>query len=505
MQIKLSFVKDPLVLPKRFEILERQVNEKGGEISKIVRKIDSASAHLESLLGKVSVGGTGQFQLFVGESGSGKTTFLRTLPNFFDKLYSRSFSKNDSFNDIIADIKSSSHLNGFKVFIIDEQDNPTINEKELREFFEEMRVLFRTNEGNVLIIWPITDFEAAKKIGDIAWTIGRESISPNSGPQYQFKGLDKSLYFDVADDTIRSLNNGESLDSFGITKEITDGLLKDCTTIGQFYSKIEDVAIQINEKTWKILEEKVKPKVWVLLPGDTSKELDRTVRSLTQGIDSKVDIDRMCAYLDDDSNKSAYLNDWRKRRVDAGFLFRFLDVRLFSVSPNLSLSAIRVYGSESTKSSLKKKSEAKKICHDLIRRSDFYLALLGKTDSSKRSVRATKEEAQAEYLRLQQNAKSGDKELNKAISKALEEVLKEDGFKGIKIKCEKQELRGTNLKPDIEIDLTSKEVVCLELTWRSSGQEVPNEIAAKQNTLGTGHIQKYILEKIMEFVKELEI
>lgn len=494
-----------MILPKRYEILERQVHEKGGEMSKIIRKIDAASSHLESLLGKISVGGTGQFQLFVGESGSGKTTFLRTLPDFYDKLNSYYFSRNHFFKDIISKIKSSSHIDGFKVFIIDERDNPIVNETELREFFEDLRVLFRTKEGNVLVIWPITDTKAAKIIGDIAWEVGKESISPNSGPQYNFFGLNKSLYFDVADDTIRSLNNGESLDSFGITKEITDDLLKKCSTIGQFYSKIEDFAIQINEKTWKILEEKVRPKIWVLVPGDTSTELERTVRSLTQGIDSKVDIDRMCAYLDDDSNKSAYLNDWRKRRTDAGFLFRFLDVRLFSVSPNLALSAVRVYGADSTKSNLKKKSEAKKICHDLVRRSDFYRALTNQTDSSKKSVRATKEEAQSEYLRLQQNAKSGDRELNKAVAKAIEAVLEEDGFKGISIKCEKQELRGTNLKPDIEIDLSITEVVCFELTWRTSGKEVPGEISTKQNTLGTGHIQKYILEKVMEFVKELGI
>jgi energy-coupling factor transporter ATP-binding protein EcfA2 len=505
MQIKLSFIKDPLRLPKRFEILERQINEMGGEISKVIRKIDSASTHVEDLLSKINVGGTGQFQLFEGESGSGKTTFLRTLPHFFENIYTHAFNQFDSFEKIIEEIIKTKHINKFRIFVIDERDNPTIDKKELRIFFEKLRVLFRTVEGQVLIIWPITDKEAAKEISDLAWAVGKDSISPNSGPIYKFIGLPKNHYFEVADDTIRSLNNGESLDSFGITKDISNNLLKDCNTIGHFYSKIEDIAIQINEKTWKILEEKVKPKVWILLPGDSSIELDRTVRSLTQGIESKVDIDRMCAYLDDESNPSAYLNDWRSRRVDAGFLFRFLDVRLFNISPNLALAAVRVYGTPSIKNVLNKKSETRKICHDLVRRSEFYLALTGQTDSSKRSVRATKDEAQAEYLRLQNNAKTGDKELNKAIGKALENVLIEDGVKNIKIKCEKQELKGTNLKPDIEIDLSHTEVVCLELTWRTSGHEIPGEIRSKQNTLTSGHIQKYILEKVMEYVKELKI
>jgi tartrate dehydratase alpha subunit/fumarate hydratase class I-like protein len=172
----------------------------------------------------------------------------------------------------------------------------------------------------------------------------------------------------------------------------------------------------------------------------------------------------MCSYLDDASNTSAYLNDWRLRRPDAGFLFRFLDVRLFAISPNLALSAIRVYGTTDSKSDLKKKSEATQVCHDLVRRSDFYLALTNSTDSSKRSVRATKDDTQQEYIRLQQNAKSNDKALNKALSKAIEAVLREDNVNNVVIKCEKQELKGTNLKPDIEIDITDVEVVCLEVT-----------------------------------------
>lgn len=505
MQIKLSFIKEPLKLPKRFEILERQVKQTGGEISKIVKKIDSACNQIEELLGKINVGGTGQFQLFLGESGSGKTTFLRTLPNFFANIQSHSFNEKTTYEEIIDTIERSSHKSGFRVFIIDERDNPIVEEDKLRVFFEKLRVLFRKEEGQVLIVWPITDRNAAKQIGDIAWDVGKESISPNTGPIYNFVGLPKKEYFDVADSTIRSLNNGESLDSFGITKEISDDLLSKCNTIGEYYSLIESVAIDINEKTWKILEQKVKPKIWILLPGDSSTELDRTVKSLTSGIDSKVDIDRMCAYLDDDSNTSAYLNDWRKRRSDAGFLFRFLDVRLFAVSPNLALSAVRVFGEDESKSPLKKQSEAKNICIDSIKRSDFYLALTGQTDSSKRSVRSTKEDTQHEFIRLQQSAKSKDKLLNKAIASALEETLRDDRVSDFKIICEKQELKGTNLKPDILIELTSNEVICLELTWRSTGTEIPNEIGSKQNTLSSGHIQKYILEKVMEYVKELDI
>lgn len=505
MQLSLSFTQQTLNLPKRYEILEQKVAEKGAEITKIVRKIDSANDHVKELLGKIHVGGIGQFQMFLGESGSGKTTFLRTISNFFKDIDITTFSKLSTYINILETIENKSHIKQKKIFIIDEKDNPSINPEELRTFFENLRILFRKPEGAVLLIWPITDVDAAQKIADIAWKVGQESICPIEGAIYNFNGLPKNEYFDVADETIRALNNGERLDSFGVSKQASDSLLTDSKTIGGFYSRIEQLSYQINQSSWEILEEKVKPKIWILLPGDSASELDRTVKSLTQGIENRIDVDRMLAYLDDVTNTSAYLNEWRKRRDHAGFLFRFLDVRLFQVSPNLALSAIRVHGTKEAKQPLNKKSEGPKICNDLVRRSNFYTSLTDQTDSSKRAEKGTKQETQQEFLRLQQNSKTQDKGLNKAFAKAIETALLEDGYSGFFIKGEKQELTGTNLKPDIIIQLGSNEVICLELTWRSTGIGIDGEIQPKQNTMTPGHIQKYILDKVMEYVKELDL
>jgi hypothetical protein len=92
--------------------------------------------------------------------------------------------------------------------------------------------------------------------------------------------------------------------------------------------------------------------------------------------------------------------------------------------------------------------------------------------------------------------------LNKALSKAIEDLLHKDGKKYI-IKSEKQELKGTTLKPDVEIDITSSEVVCLELTWRSTNTKLEGDANAKQSTIGVGHIQNYVFQKVMEYVKAL--
>lgn len=505
MQLKLSFQKEPLKLPKRYEVLELELKKIGGEVSKIIKKIDDATAHFESLLGKISVSGLGQFQIFLGKSGSGKTTFLKTLPIFYSNIKVIPYSKGHTLSDLPNEIEKHEYQDKHKIFLIDDRDNPIIEDNELKLFFERLRILFRKENGRVLVIWPITDPISAKHIGDLAWSIGSDSLVPTNGAIYHFTGLNKKDYYEVADTTTRSLNKGEGLESFGIPHDDSSSIFIESETIGAFYSRIEDLAFQINEGTWKLLEKKDKPKIWVILGGDTVSELDRTVKALTQGTDNRIDIDRMVSYLDDTGNTSAYLNDWRSRRSDAGYLFRFLDVRLFYVTPNLILSAVRHFGSSEIKNKLKKKTELNSVCMQQIIRSEFYSAITGKTNPSRKTPREAHIDTINEYLRMQFDAKSKDKEINKALAKAVEQCLKDEGYRDFSIIAEKQDLLGTNLKPDLQIRIHSDHVLCIEPTWRTTGKSIDNESETRQNTLSPGHIQKYILEKVMEYVKELNI
>lgn len=503
-QLKISFSQQPLVLPRRYELLEAALTDSGGEVTQVVKKIETACSQIEKLLAKVRVGRSGQFQLFLGESGSGKTTFLRTLPHFFDNVEVTTFDENVPLINVVDRIGASSHVDKERVFVVDGRDNPIVIKEELNTFFERLRIAFRKNGGNVLIIWPITNRESAEEISRIAWEIGKESIAPSEGPVFSFQGLPKADFYEVADITIRSLNSGETLENFGISKSVADSLLSESSTIGEYYSRIEDLTITINEKTKNVLRKKVHPKVWILLAGDSSRDLDMTVKSLTSGVENKIDIDRMCAYLDDPSNESAYLNDWRSRRTQAGYLLRFLDVRIFALYPNCPLSAVRMFGESKTKENLRKKSpDGKKQTFDLMRKTSFYRALVGTNTSSVQSARATETDTRNEYLRLQQLSIHNDNILNSSIAQLISQVLVADDVQHVAVITEKQQLRGTNLRPDIQINVNENESICIELTWRSTGAEIENEVSKKQNTLTAGHIQKYVLEKVMEYVKEL--
>jgi hypothetical protein len=69
--------------------------------------------------------------------------------------------------------------------------------------------------------------------------------------------------------------------------------------------------------------------------------------------------------------------------------------------------------------------------------------------------------------------------------------------------AEKQKLPGSNLRPDVQIEVSENSFLCIEPTWRSTSSGIHNELNGGQNTLSPAHIKKYLLDKITEYVKDL--
>jgi hypothetical protein len=495
-----------LILPSRYEKLEEIATAQQVPIENIVRKVEPSTRHAEDLLRTVRDQGVGRFELFLGLSGSGKTTFLRTLPIFYSGAPVCGVPSNLKIQEIAEYVRQ--HRGGTTesaFYVLFDRDNPQESPDRIRTFFESLRVLFREPGGGVVLIWPITDESAAREYAKVAWEIGRDSVvDVASRGIYHFQGLEKKFYYDTADITTQTFNGGRSLEAFGISRAEAEPLLRESETIAEYYGRLQARSKEINNHYGDVLKEKIVPRVWILLAGDDAKEAHTTVTTLTHGIRNEVDVRRLLGYLDEPSLDAAYLKEWKKRRERMAYLMTLLDVRVFVLPPNVILGAVRSFSSESIKAALTLKTASLETVSDALRATAFYRAIIDPLSATAGTPKATESTTAMEYNRLQQLASKDDKSLNKALGLLLNHTLKADGLT-CEVISEKQSLPGSNLKPDIQVRLDGKGIICLEPTWRTTGKEVPGVRGEVQNTLTPGHIQQYVLKKVLSYVDDLGI
>lgn len=306
-----------LELPRRWEFLEQRAVAAQVDPAEIVERVDDAANRVDELLRRVRDGGGGVIEVFYGLSGSGKTTFLQTLSRFFDNIRVSTFSKDRPLQElpvfILSDVIPGETRN--RVVLIDRRDNPTAADLEqVEETFGNLLNTFREPGGAAVILWPITKPDSANTVAEAAWVVGRDSMADESSRgQYHFQGVPKAKYWDLADNTSRSLT-GDGLEAYGLTKEILTTVLPSCDTISDFFGRVTQYANAERDRTWSVLKVRSTPHLWVALPGDDLKLLNATADALTQGIQSKVDIDKIGELIDQADENTIYISEWKDRR-----------------------------------------------------------------------------------------------------------------------------------------------------------------------------------------------
>lgn len=499
-----------LELPKRWELLEQRAVEAGLQPGEFVERVPDAADRIDYLLQRVRTGGGGLFEVFYGLSGSGKTTFLKTLPRHFQNIRVLSFPKESPLDALPSFIRDS-HVpadTAARIVLVERRDNPLPADlTALPVVFAELLETFRERRGAVLVLWPVTRTPAAEQIAAEGWETGRDSmVDTQSRGLYTFKGLSKDRFAAIADTTTRNLT-GDGLDAFGVTTEVAHDLLRGTETIADFFSRVDLHAEAQRDKTWSVLKAHVRARLWVVLPGDLPSAIRSTVSSLTQGTRSRVDLDLFAEFIDQSDNRALYIADWKTRRAAMAHLLRAVDLRLFPLPPNVSLSAIRAFGDDKTRSVLKQPAVNLDDAKAAMRASRLYKAILvelGVATTPYAGANRDVEETANEYRRAQATAGKSDKQLNKALGLLIDACLQDDA-PGRKIASEKRSLPNCELKPDVSIQISEGDFICLEPTWRSTDKGVPGEIDGGQNTLAEAHMKKYLLDKATQYVKGLDL
>ena len=310
-----------------------------------------------------------------------------------------------------------------RVVLIDRRDNPTTADLEqVEETFGNLLNTFREPGGAAVILWPITKRDSAKIVADAAWVVGRDSMADEgSKGQYHFQGVPKGKYWDLADNTSRSLT-GDGLEAYGLTKEVIDTVLPSCDTISDFFGRVTQYANAERDRTWSVLKVRSTPHLWVALPGDDLKLLNATADALTQGIQSKVDIDKIGELIDQADESTIYISEWKDRRGKLAHLLRAIDTRLFGIPPNVSVAAIRAFGDVTLKRKLRQTSINQEAAKIAMKASRLYKAILREADvetSPFAGSRRIGQETIDDFLRVQTIASKDDKPLNKAFASLI--------------------------------------------------------------------------------------
>lgn len=494
-----------LNLPRRWENLERQAAEARIDPLEVVERVDAAASHVDELLDRVRTGG-GLFEVFYGASGSGKTTFVRSLPKFFNNVRVEAFDVKSPLSELPDVLKDSYNVadSRQRVIVIQGRDNPNVQEIiDAKNVLARFLNLFRTPAGEAVVLWPITDREAADEIAKTAWAIGSDAmVDHHTRGIFHFDGLDRAIWPELADRTSQSLN-GDKLDAFGITGDAANDLLVNSDTISLFFSKATAKANAIRDQTWSVLKNKVVAHVWVALLSDDPISTYSTTTGLTQGSRSRVDVELISEFIDAPGGGTNYVDQWKRRRESLAHFLRTIDLRIFDLPPNVALAAVRRFAQQDLKNRLKQKSTALDTAKNAMRSTRLYKAILdqiGGTPTAFVSPKKATEDTSEEYLRIQQTAANNDKPLNQALALLLDACLSEDAPGLVSVVSEKKSLPNSSLKPDIQLKIGENEYICIEATWRSSGKRIDGAGGSGQDTSKSGHMKKYTLDKANDYV-----
>jgi hypothetical protein len=166
-----------LELPKRWELLRARADAAGVDPVEFVERVDSAAERIDKLLNRVRTAGGGLFEIILGLSGSGKTTFLNTLPKFFERVRVETYPREEPLTGLPTFIEQR-YVPGEttdRIVVIERRDNPQPTDlAQVEPMMVELLETFREQFGSVLVLWPITNPEAAETIAQVAWKVGRD-------------------------------------------------------------------------------------------------------------------------------------------------------------------------------------------------------------------------------------------------------------------------------------------------------------------------------------------
>ena len=232
-----------LKLPPSWERLQTEIEDSEVSLHTIIRPVPQAITVVRNIIEYLRTTRGCQVLVIRADTGSGKTTFLNTLPHYMQDvdfhiqtIDIQPHINTDDFGKILWDIKTYSK--GINVIILEGREEPeSIDDKYIQIVLANINRFSRTKKVPLLFVIPTIEEQVARnwcdhgtKIGDL---IPEQNLYQGSR-WYNFPGVPKEEYIDVAEKTVRALNPPYTLYEFGVSSDEVKSWVNTAPTIGKF-------------------------------------------------------------------------------------------------------------------------------------------------------------------------------------------------------------------------------------------------------------------------------
>lgn len=468
-------------LPSRYESLVRKV---GVEVTRILHQPSERDLRDAELVAMgVLKSSEGSFIPVHGITGSGKTTFLSNLSYYNPNIYFRTVEFTGEINyDELSNIIDYTNFNTEFVdnkvlpIIVDHRESNPPDENELSEI---KRFLRKDKNGKqAILFWLFTNKEKAEYTSKEYIRISGKQ--PVDIPLY-FIGVDRNLWGNIAELTIRIVNRLEDTEGLGIDFNVE--VKKEHRSVGEY---LRHLSLLVTARSYELLHaNKIPISVNIVFISESSDQ--GILGSLTSS--SRYGLASHQALLGATRNSSIG-RWWKGKEAILSQAILTLDVRIVHLTPTAVISILAKYGDDETKALLGTwgiKNPGPTVLVRNFENSDYGKILIGTEIDVHEARGAAGVRSNENFKRLAEHGfTSGqDKIYNKAIAKAIEQLYLDNFIEHAEIVAEKK-LMELPIIPDILVTKNDR-LVANEFAWRSG----------EFNTSGhRADIAFYVLNKI---------
>lgn len=455
------------ILPTRWEYLQPKIEHSNIPLTTIITPIDQAMEVIRSIIESLHT--TGGCQVFVvrADTGSGKTTFLNTLPHY---IHDVDFAiqtidiqelNEDEFGPALRGIHVSREK--INLVILEGRETPKdISDRYVQVVLANINRFSRNQRVPLLVVIPTVDEQVARNWCDHASKIGDlipEQQLHEGSRWYNFPGVPKEQYIDIASKTVRALNPPYDIVQFGISLDEMNTWVDTSSTIGRF---IEVLANKISARRRAV--SRMVPKirnehVWVVYCTPDLRHYDHTYLVIDGFVqDNKMRLSP--TKLVPSNADTSFFKSWRQSPQWARLVatINFLDVRLINFPIISAVTAALVYGDEQLLQSFKKarlrdykdmipaemqlgiskqdwglplvaRKQTPQNARDSLARTNLFLLLRGMPAEEQKGGKLESVNMLAQYLHLRNHASESD--IHYYIGCALQDLLASHQFSGL--------------------------------------------------------------------------